>query len=722
METNEGLTHTQEVSGITLVALVVTIVVLLILAGISLNFILGQNGLVRKTKDAKELTEVAEEKEIVQMSVLGLRSKNHGSKIFSRAELEGEIKNNAPKRQVQVTEEGPFVVTFLDTNREYIVEGDGAIEKMPDKVKDTTPGALEGSGEKEDPYKIQSIEDLVQLSIDYNNGSIKEKAYFELLEDLNFMSKNSYVDADRTDFGDVNGDGKIDTLKVEMTTGKGFTPIGNNYTYRFDGNINGNGHTISNLYINNDDYYIGFIGRTKDAITIENLNLSKVNITGKEDVGSIVGLIEYDTGALNISNCNVSGNITSTGRTGGMIGKIKAGNSGENSIVIDNCHSSININSSNDRVGGIVGLTDSDSTIKKLTVRNCSNQGNISGNGAGIIGSIYRVQELIIQDSYNTGSIQSEGSYVSGVLGECQNTTQTTIEGCYNKGNINGYNYVAGIIGRITGNNIIQKCYNKGIIQSNNDAGGIASSYEGNSSYNVVIQKCYNEGNVTANNSCGGIIFKGENVTSINQCYNKAEITATNGQAGGIAATQITSVGNCYNQGDVKSERGQAGGIVGTDISSVINCYNVGDVYSKTNTAAGIVSFNYATINIQNVYNLGAVNSEGNNSSGIIAYSSSEDTIVKNAYNFGKIDGVVKPIPAIGALTYVKEVDKVDKCYYLKGTAEVGTNNSALTGKIQDVEVREDLKTILIENLKNIDGWSEDSNNINDGYPILNME
>ncbi len=47
----------KEEEGITLIALVVTIVVLLILAGISLNLVLGQNGVIGKAKDAKNLTE-----------------------------------------------------------------------------------------------------------------------------------------------------------------------------------------------------------------------------------------------------------------------------------------------------------------------------------------------------------------------------------------------------------------------------------------------------------------------------------------------------------------------------------------------------------------------------------------------------------------------------------------------------------------------------------------
>ena len=50
-------------SGITLVALVVTIVVLLILAGVSINLVLGENGLITQAKEAKEKTLEAEKAE-----------------------------------------------------------------------------------------------------------------------------------------------------------------------------------------------------------------------------------------------------------------------------------------------------------------------------------------------------------------------------------------------------------------------------------------------------------------------------------------------------------------------------------------------------------------------------------------------------------------------------------------------------------------------------------
>ena len=52
--------------GITLIALVVTIIVLLILAGISISMLTGQNGILNRAVEAKEKTQVANEKEQYQ--------------------------------------------------------------------------------------------------------------------------------------------------------------------------------------------------------------------------------------------------------------------------------------------------------------------------------------------------------------------------------------------------------------------------------------------------------------------------------------------------------------------------------------------------------------------------------------------------------------------------------------------------------------------------------
>lgn len=54
--------------GITLIALVITIIILLILAGVSLNLVLGENGLIRRAQEAKEAYTQAQSEEEQQLN------------------------------------------------------------------------------------------------------------------------------------------------------------------------------------------------------------------------------------------------------------------------------------------------------------------------------------------------------------------------------------------------------------------------------------------------------------------------------------------------------------------------------------------------------------------------------------------------------------------------------------------------------------------------------
>lgn len=67
---NNYLTHTKKEKGITLIALVVTIVVLIILATVSVNTVLGQNGIISKAKQAKEIYSNTIAQEDEEMKVL----------------------------------------------------------------------------------------------------------------------------------------------------------------------------------------------------------------------------------------------------------------------------------------------------------------------------------------------------------------------------------------------------------------------------------------------------------------------------------------------------------------------------------------------------------------------------------------------------------------------------------------------------------------------------
>ena len=81
----------ENIKGITLVALVITIVILLILAGISINAILQNGGIIENTQKTSELTQIAAIKEAVNMKLMELQES--GSKITTE-ELEDIVKNS----------------------------------------------------------------------------------------------------------------------------------------------------------------------------------------------------------------------------------------------------------------------------------------------------------------------------------------------------------------------------------------------------------------------------------------------------------------------------------------------------------------------------------------------------------------------------------------------------------------------------------------------------
>ena len=82
-------------NGITLIALVVTIIVLLILAGITISLVFGSNGVIQKAQDSKEQTEIGEMREKLEMAKVPVYADGNGSykvqDYWDRIESEGLI-------------------------------------------------------------------------------------------------------------------------------------------------------------------------------------------------------------------------------------------------------------------------------------------------------------------------------------------------------------------------------------------------------------------------------------------------------------------------------------------------------------------------------------------------------------------------------------------------------------------------------------------------------
>ena len=450
-------------TGITLLVLVITIIILLILAGITISAITGDDGIIKNARSAKEDTEIANEKEIVEKATVQSMGNNKYGNIEENG-LQSELDKVAGGGKTDVTDIGDeFEVVFIDSNRYYMVDKDGNVGEAEDIIKDKNPGdittgkdgeKLDGTEEK--PYEIWCIEDLVEWSENYSKY---QDANIILGRTLNFNSNLSYSD------GKMLECNSVEELKdlLTNTSGSGFTPIAN-----FSNTFNGQGYEIQNVYIN----IVGNAGLFNIASgKIQNLAISG-NITSTENnAGGIVAGIATVGLNLELDKCeNMAKVVSSKKAAGGIVG-------GGQGIKITNCYNYGEIYSYgtnrayNDyetgSAGGIIGTHCSD-------IQNCGNEGKVSGSisAGGIIG--YKYMDFSIVNCYNTGKIEGT-TYAGGIIGETK----------------------AG-----TGN--IYNCYNTGDIYSDMNSGGIAGwIYYNTTAY---IFNCCNIGKITGKENIGGIV------------------------------------------------------------------------------------------------------------------------------------------------------------------------------------------------------------------------
>ena len=463
---------------------------------------------------------------------------------------------------------------------------------------------------------LTKIEDLVVLSNNTYDGMKYQGVTFYLDNDLNFNNNSSYADYTRTDYGDINGNGTIEPLKTELTTGKGFRPISSGGS-AFQGTFNGQNHTISNLYINNSSLsMIAFFSDVWNT-TISNLTLG----------GTIT--------------CSGSNNLAA-----GLVGQVRGSSS-----TISNCTNNVNVtssaSSSGSASGGIVGTV---YTNVSLTLNNVTNTGTVSGGEStgGIVGS--NKGTVTISTATNSGNVSNSlGKFAGGMLGsDATSTNSTTITGATNSGQISAVNgeatssYVGGLVGYVYGSLSITNGTNNGAVSANNDTYSSSYKYVGgilgamnSDSPSALLNNCNNTTSVTGGHRAGGLIGNAGNTSTIivnssntGTVSSAATNTAQNGYFGGLvgflASQKAIKIINSFNSGTVNISMNSAvsdksvlaSGLIGGTSSgstpSIYNSYNSGNVTitstAGTKYATGITyRSGTATCVINNVHNYGTL-------------------------------------------------------------------------------------------------------------------
>lgn len=256
-------------------------------------------------------------------------------------------------------------------------------------------GFAGGTGTEEDPYQISSAEELAYFAKTVNEGSDYCRKYVKLTADI--------------DLG-----------------GKEWTPIGNS-SHSFQGNFDGDGHTVSGMKISGSQDLVGLFGectRFNVNSAIKNITVKDSAIYGRKFVGAIVG----DAEEINIENCRSIANIIN-GETnvGGICGYF-GGNPGGK---VSQCYNSSKVTGKMS-AGGIAGMGD------RCIAENCLNTGEITvtttlylSTSGGIFGTFTDTKpSATITACVNLGKV-SGGESFGGIVGSTDSESTGHISNCY---------------------------------------------------------------------------------------------------------------------------------------------------------------------------------------------------------------------------------------------------------------------------------------------------
>jgi len=169
-DTNKGEIYMKN-KGITLIALTVTVIVLLIISGVTISYLTGENGIINQAKDSKKFAGAVEEKEVLNTSVAAAIGKSSNSKI-DEVNLKKYLNQNVGDEVKDYTLEkrdGYYSVTFTATGNEYVVWENGTVQDMDEYQK--TPYL------KLDPSELNALEkgssQVIKAITNVNNSNIK---------------------------------------------------------------------------------------------------------------------------------------------------------------------------------------------------------------------------------------------------------------------------------------------------------------------------------------------------------------------------------------------------------------------------------------------------------------------------------------------------------------------------------------------------------------------
>ena len=267
------------------------------------------------------------------------------------------------------------------------IEGEVKLNVKMNGLEGELPTGMTGKGTEAEPFELKTAEHLAWFRDFVNEGNMKACA--KIADDVKEIDMSTVCH-------------KADTEKqvAELS----WTPIGNFAGNKYQGTFDGNGKTISNLYIiNAASEHLGFFGYAEKG-SIKNITFdnAKVKSTVDHCTGILAGFEELCIieNIKTLANCSVEGKD----HVGGIAGRA----SGD----IGNCENHAMVNGAN-FVGGIVG--DYWQSVKSII--SCANYGVVTGTGNSVGGIAGYFDSGIIQNCANYGDVTGT-NYVGNLIGD----------------------------------------------------------------------------------------------------------------------------------------------------------------------------------------------------------------------------------------------------------------------------------------------------------------
>ena len=511
----------------------------------------------------------------------------------------------------------------------------------------------------------------------------------------------------------LNEDGTLNT----SGTFRDWTPIGER-SVKYAGKFNGQNHTISGLYYNDNYYQVGLFSYV-DSGTISNVGVIDSYLKSSDTWGVAGGICGTNLNGT-IENCYSSGRIYGEDSSGGI--------SGSNHGIIKNCYSISTLEGGNGEIGsGVGGICGYNTGI----IENCHSVGKIE-NVVGYNGGLCGYNCGTIKNSYFNSDVYA-GDYIGiyNGVGTIENVSAKTTaefasgEVCYL---LNGDQTKIAFYQTIGEDNYPVLDSTRGqVYEKMKDCSGALDGYTNDKDETFVDHdwdengfcKTYpdshyqpaakNEDGTYEIENAGELYWFAAQVNDGKitdaDAVLTADITVNEGNVAGCDGTKTegwrdwtpifgihymgtfdgqghvirglyfndTRVGNIglfsylNKEGKIQNVglensyfRGVAyvGGICAYSNGTIENCYNAGTITAEYDYVGGLVANNFGSI--VNCYNTGNITADKDTGGGVAAWNNSGGTI-KNCYNSGTLTG-----GSMNGVVQINDKDgTVENCYYL---------------------------------------------------------